>query len=77
MFYGFNPWMNVWWSGFSPWGMYSPYWMGNPFTYGMPPFAGMYPDAAQEIEFLKSQAEILKQQLNWIDERIRQLERES
>ena len=53
---------------YPPWGGF-----GAP---GMPPFGPSMPPE-QEIEFLRSQAQMLKEQLDQIDARIKELEKQS
>ena len=84
MWYGYYPgaygFMGYGWPMFSPYFMppgfgtgYPPSYSGGFWSPGMPPFGSpMPPD--QEIEFLKSQAEMLRQQLGQIDARVNELE---
>ncbi len=51
---------------------YFPYFSGYPFYSGFPFFS-----KEQELFFLKSQERFLQDQLNWIEARIRELERKS
>ncbi len=57
---------------------YSPGWGGAPSSYpGFQPSQEPMMNQEQELEMLKNQAQFLKQQMDYIDARIREMEKES